>query len=151
VFSGGISFEKEHTYSHFIRSELLDSVEFCYRLNGNTEIREIGLIATDYTLPYYDEAYSVKLNKNGIYGDIFIRSRQNGDCITVNGMTKRIKRILCDKHIPSHLRDRIPIICDERGIVALGNLCVRDGCKCNNNDEKIKITFYKFDKDNGGC
>ncbi|MBR7101827.1 MAG: tRNA lysidine(34) synthetase TilS [Clostridia bacterium] len=152
TLSNGIAFKKERGYVHFVSSALLSGMEFSVLLKGRTEIKELGVTVSDEPLSGYEKIYSVKLLKSGIKGDIYIRSKRDGDVITVNGMTKKIKRILCDRHIPSHLRSRIPLICDENGIVALGDLCVRDGCKYRGDGEKSEINFYKICiKDNGGC
>ncbi len=39
------------------------------------------------------------------------RCRQAGDEILSHGMHKKLKKLLCDKGIPPHLRDAIPLIC----------------------------------------
>jgi len=40
-----------------------------------------------------------------------VRSRQEGDIICNHGMHKKLKKLLCDKKIPSELRDQLPLIC----------------------------------------
>ena len=42
---------------------------------------------------------------------LIARPRETGDTILSHGMHKKIKKLLCDKNIPPHLRDRIPLIC----------------------------------------
>ena len=42
---------------------------------------------------------------------LLLRQRQAGDAILSHGMTKKLKKLLCDKGIPPHLRDLIPMIC----------------------------------------
>ena len=42
---------------------------------------------------------------------LFLRKRQAGDTILSHGMTKKLKKLLCDKDIPPHLRDLLPMIC----------------------------------------
>jgi len=44
-------------------------------------------------------------------GELSIRARASGDTILSHGMHKKIKKLLCDKHIPPALRDRIPLVC----------------------------------------
>ena len=53
-------------------------------------------------------------------------------------MTKKVKKLMCERKIPSHLRDRIPIICDANGIVAIPEVALRDGVK----GKDIKLDFY---------
>jgi tRNA(Ile)-lysidine synthase len=44
-------------------------------------------------------------------GELHIRARTTGDTILSHGMHKKIKKLLCDKHIPADLRDRLPLVC----------------------------------------
>jgi tRNA(Ile)-lysidine synthetase-like protein len=48
-------------------------------------------------------------------GELFVRSRASGDTILSHGMHKKIKKLLCDKHVPADLRDRLPLICLKSG------------------------------------
>jgi tRNA(Ile)-lysidine synthase len=143
--SGGIVLKKERDFVHFLKKEKMDSLEYCYELYDGVRIEEIGKAVflnsmTEYGCP----EFSLSINKSSLSGKLYIRSRRDGDRIFQGGMSKKIKTILCDKHIPSHLRDRIPIICDDNGIVAIGNLCMRDGCKYRGNGEKTEIIFYQI-------
>ena len=42
---------------------------------------------------------------------LLVRGRAEGDVILSHKMHKKLKKLLCDKGIPLHLRDRIPLIC----------------------------------------
>ena len=42
---------------------------------------------------------------------LYARYRQDGDAIRCHGMTKKLKKIICDHKIPLELRDRLPLIC----------------------------------------
>ncbi len=42
---------------------------------------------------------------------LYARARAPGDVILSHGMTKRLKKLICDKHIPTHLRNRLPLLC----------------------------------------
>ena len=42
---------------------------------------------------------------------LLARPREAGDIILNHGMHKKLKKLLCDKGIPRHLRDRLPLIC----------------------------------------
>jgi hypothetical protein len=41
-------------------------------------------------------------------------------------MTHKLKKMLIDAKIPSDLRDRVPILCDDRGIVWVAGFGARD-------------------------
>lgn len=42
---------------------------------------------------------------------LWARGRRPGDTLLSHGMTKKLKKVLCDKHIPLSLRDSLPLIC----------------------------------------
>ena len=54
-------------------------------------------------------------------------------------MTKKVKKLMCERKIPSHLRAKIPIICDDNGIVAIPEVALRDGAK----GKDIRLDFYR--------
>jgi tRNA(Ile)-lysidine synthase len=141
----GKAFKKERDYVHFLDKNDILPVEYAYELDGVVYIDELSMaVRTGDTVPdTYSEEYSVRLDKKGINGRLLVRSRKDGDKIKVNNMTKKVKRILCDNHIPSHLRDKLPIICDDGGIVALPGLCIRDGCRAFKDSDTIEIKFYR--------
>jgi len=141
----GLVFKKERGYVCFLEKSEIVSVQYAYPLKDTVLIDEIStVVSVEGVVPdTYVEEYSVRLDKSGINGELYIRSRKDGDKIKVNNMTKRVKRILCDNHVPSHLRDKIPLICDESGIVALPRLCIRDGCKVSKDSDTVEIKFYR--------
>ena len=56
------------------------------------------------------------------------RTREAGDTILSHGMTKSLKKLLCDKHIPRDLRDRIPLVCLSDGTpLWFPSVAFRDG------------------------
>ena len=86
---------------------------------------------------------SARINKDGISGPLKVRSKRDGDTVRSGGMTKKLKRIFCDMHIPSHLRNEIPIVEDDLGIVLVGGILIRDGCRPVRGKEDLTIQFYK--------
>lgn len=72
------------------------------------------------------------LNYDKISGKLYLRSRQTGDVFTPagRGVAKRLKKLFIEEKIPAHLRDQIPVVCDEQGIVLVGGI----GC-----DERVRI------------
>jgi tRNA(Ile)-lysidine synthase len=72
------------------------------------------------------------LNYDKITGNLFLRSRQPGDTFSPagRGVTKSLKKLFIEEKIPAPLRDMIPIVCDQQGIVLIGGL----GC-----DQRVHI------------
>ncbi len=52
-------------------------------------------------------------------GQIRVRSRQTGDEIRLPGGTKSLKKLFIDRKIPAHLRDQIPVVVDDAGILGV--------------------------------
>ena len=86
------------------------------------------------------ELYFTLALKN-VNGALVARSKRDADTIRHGKMTKKVKRIFNDKKIPTHLRDKIPMICDDDGIVAIPALAVRDGAR--GSDKDIILKFYR--------
>ena len=52
-------------------------------------------------------------------GPITVRSRISGDIIRLSGGSKTLKKLFIDRKIPARLRDRVPVLADDRGILAV--------------------------------
>lgn len=52
-------------------------------------------------------------------GELLLRSRQSGDAISLSGGSRSLKKLFIDRKIPAAMRQRIPVICDERGILGI--------------------------------
>ena len=54
-----------------------------------------------------------------VQGALIVRSRLEGDTVKLPSGTKTIKKLFIDRKIPAHQRDRIPVLADEKGVVAV--------------------------------
>lgn len=54
-----------------------------------------------------------------VHGALILRSREEGDTIKLPGGTKTLKKLFIDRKIPAHERDRIPVLADDKGVVAV--------------------------------
>ena len=84
--------------------------------------------------PDYDEnIYKLStyrpINFDKIKSKVFIRGRQDGDRYLTRGMTRSVKRWMCDARIPRWERDRIPLLCDGGGIAYVRGMGLRDDLK----------------------
>ena len=57
-------------------------------------------------------------------GKISIRPRQTGDKIRLSGGSKSLKKLFIDRKIPAAVRERIPVVCDEIGILGVYSIGV---------------------------
>ena len=74
-----------------------------------------------------------------ICGNLVARDRRPQDKIKVGGMNKNVKKLLCDKKIPLDIRYRLPIICDDNGIVAIPFTAVRDGMTARDKTNALQV------------
>lgn len=143
---GGISLKAERGYFVFVGNDELKRKEYSVLLTcGVNKIDKIGLtlVLGENADAYPGEpACEVSLNKDRIAGNLYARNRRDGDKIVNGKMTKKLKRVFCDLHIPSHLRDEIPVICDDLGIVCVPGIINRDGVAGRFGE--IKIRIYKM-------
>ena len=72
-------------------------------------------------------------------GPVTVRPRQSGDKIRLSGGTKTLKKLLIDRKIPAALRDRIPVICDEAGILAVYPIGINQDRQENAKPVRIQI------------
>lgn len=71
-----------------------------------------------------------------------LRRRRPGDTILSHGMTKKLKKMLCDKHIPQDLRDIVPAVCLPDGeMLWFPAVAFRDGWKTPSEGGCIRISF----------
>lgn len=52
-------------------------------------------------------------------GNLILRNRLSGDKITLRkrNVTKTLKKLFCEENVPIEIRDNIPVLCDEKGVV----------------------------------
>ena len=62
-----------------------------------------------------------------INGVLYARSKREGDSYIFGGMTRKLKKLFNDKKIPIEKRCRIPVICDDLGILWVKGFATRDG------------------------
>lgn len=64
------------------------------------------------------------------HGPVTVRPRVAGDAITLPGGTKTLKKLMIDRKIPRHLRQLLPVLADQDGVLAVysvGANCARIG------------------------
>lgn len=139
----GISLKREHNYLVFIKTKELERTEFSQELlPGLNEIKEIGVTVAYMSdlAPENKSLYcTINLRADAIKGSLLARSRKEGDTIRQGKMTKKVKKLMCEAKIPSHLRNQMPIFCDELGIVAIPSIALRDGAS----GKDIALRLYK--------
>ena len=64
-----------------------------------------------------------QFDANCITFPVVVRARQEGDCIPMDANThKSVKKLLNECKIPVDMRDSLPILCDNKGVLAVADL-----------------------------
>ena len=77
----------------------------------------------------YNSVISVSFSTATIINNLYIRSRLPGDAYRYGGMTRKVKKLFCDAKLPMDVRRRLPLVCDERGILWIPGFGVREDAK----------------------
>ncbi len=98
---------------------------------GKTQISqtncEIIMGRSHNTKNIYKNSILLSLDSAKINGSLMARNRTSGDRIRMGGMHKSLKKLMCEKKIPLSIRSRLPVICDDDGILAVPLVGTRDG------------------------
>ena len=86
----------------------------------------------------------VVLDHDQIGDDLFVRTRRPGDRIQPFGMrgSKKVQDKMVDAKIPRRLRDQIPIVVSDKGIVWIAGHVVADWARLRENSDKgLQLVF----------
>jgi tRNA(Ile)-lysidine synthase len=119
-------------YSVFVSDEYYDGEVFIPDLINNQSI-------------VYKKYIKCEVNSAIIGKGLFARPRAEGDLIRIGGMTRKLKKVYNDKHIPPEERALLPVVCDNGGNIISSPLfaCACDSAKPEKHDKKIVLAFYK--------
>ena len=104
-----------------------------YHIEVNGEITEVEPFSADFILSkdkyssnVYKKSIQANLSSAIISGRLYLRPKRDGDTVYYGGMTHKIKKLYNDKKIPLSVRKKIPILCDEKGVLWVPGFGVRD-------------------------
>lgn len=107
IFHGNYSFDKRKESTQF----------YIPVTEGVTEIPQINAKVFFGIENVYNLSTSVTVDCDRIVGGLYARPRMAGDKIKIFGVSKSVRKELINKKIPLCVRNDIPIICDEEGVV----------------------------------
>ena len=122
---GDMKFLCERGVCTVLAEQKSDALRFRYHLTmGLNKFSEFSsaIYVSDEPLPKtYSNIYKISIQEkipfDIIYGELYVRSREDGDTIYYNGITHKIKKMFCDRKIPNSKKNLIPIFCDDKGPV----------------------------------
>jgi len=81
----------------------------------------------------------IDLNTAEINGALMLRPRRPGDVILSHGMHKAVRRLAGTLELPPRVRAEMPLLVDDRGVLAVPFGALRDGA---GTDTDTHVTFY---------
>lgn len=77
-------------------------------------------------------------------GKLVVRSRKSGDQLRLPGGTKSLKKLFIDRKIPAAQREKIPVLCDDLGILGVYSIGVNQE-RAAKNPPAVTVRFEKRD------
>ena len=136
-FPGGITIAR--CYNHLVKIPQTDEMEaVALTCPGEAEFGSYRVICTPAEKP---------VSAGNIFtvvpqGTMRLRSRRSGDSIRLSGGTKSLKKLFIDRKIPAHLRNTIPVIADDRGILGVCHF----GANMDRAAEELPAVLIRFEK-----
>ena len=130
---GGGRFVAEHGLCR-VEKGALQSTEYFFPIKeGKNDLSPYGaefIISTESVEKSYSNVYKIAIQANLssaiISGSLYLRPKRDGDTVFYGGMTHKLKKLFSDLKIPPSKRSRIPVLCDDNGVVWVPGFGVRD-------------------------
>ncbi len=89
----------------------------------------------------YKFSIQVNLASAIIEGDLYLRPKKDGDSIRYGGITHKLKKLFNDRKIPPSVRNLIPVLCDDKGVVFVPGFGVRDDGVCTSEKKDVFLSI----------
>ncbi len=143
-----------------VRKGILDFPIFCdeadWRYDLNEGINTCGNFAVSLSIINTNETNCLQTDGCGVvkytidYGKVgnglFVRNRREGDAVRLAGRacTQKLRKLFNEKGIAPEIRNRVAVVCDSDGIVAVEGFGVCERCKVTDKTEnKLRIEFRR--------
>ena len=93
----------------------------------------------------YKFAIHKRLSSAIIEGDVYCRGKIDGDAYFYGGMTRRLKKLFCDRKLPHDVRMQLPILCDGKGILYVPGFGAREDTRSKDKNAP-SAHFYTNDE-----
>lgn len=94
----------------------------------------------------YNLSTIISLNADKIDGKLVVRSRRAGDVLLSGGMHRKLKKLICDAHLPfsPEVKRYLPVLCDGSGIVWAPGLPCRDGVQADSRTPSDRVITAEY-------
>ena len=100
---------------------------FTKKIEKNTKVHKLS------TAPYI----IIKGASAIIINSLYWRLRRQGDEIYFHGMHRKLRRLYNEKKIPPRIRQQLPLLCDEKGILWAPFIGMRDGISYDGEEDYL--------------
>ena len=132
---------------------LYDLINYNYKLpkSGYIKIKELNYIVESKIIDIneYDkndkDEFTKFFDSDKIYGNLIVRNRKNGDKIKMLGLggSKKLKDLFIDLKVPKEDRDKVPILCDDEGIIWVIGHRISEDYKVDNSTKNVLRVQFK--------
>lgn len=137
------------SYGDYTFAKRAEKAEYYKKISyGITEIPEIGAKVFYGNENVYNLSTSVSIDCDKIVGGLYARPREAGDRIRVYGVTKNVRKELINKKIPLCVRNTLPVICDDNGIVYVPYIGADDRVFSNSERFTLGLLCSETETDN---
>ena len=120
--------------SCFVSGEKKDKSDYYFEISeGKNSLSPFSadfLLQSEKVEKSYLNVYKISiqadLSSAIISGSLYLRPKKDGDSVFYGGMTHKLKKLVSDRKIPVSKRERIPILCDAKGVLWVPGFGVRD-------------------------
>ena len=119
----------------FIEEDLNEvDTSFCFAVsegvNRFDSFSSVILVSRNENFESYLNIYKIsikaRITSAIIKGNLIVRSKNDGDSYFYGGINRKLKKLFNDRKIPISDRQRVPIFCDESGILWVPGFGIRD-------------------------
>ncbi len=90
----------------------------------------------------YSFSIQATIKSDRINDGVVIRSRMNGDKYRINGMTKKVKKLIQSLKLPKSFTDNIPFIADGEDILYIPFFRPSDGCESSADSKGVRVIYF---------
>lgn len=143
--------EKERSRAKKTETE----AEFCVKIDETGGIfenerykMEISPVEHEKSTEEFENIYKLSIHQrvsfDKIIGALYIKYRKDGDTYQCGGMTRRVKKLLCEKKLTAGEKRQLPLLWDEAGLLWVPYYPVRDsGGPSSETEPCLHLYFYE--------
>lgn len=88
----------------------------------------------------FDKKHEFYIDSDKTDGQLVVRTRENGDKLVLNAGTKTLGKIFTERKIPYYIREKLPVISDDKGVVAVCDIGASLTKLATNKGKSLRVT-----------